>query len=73
MRSEKQIKAWKRNFTLFVLSGISNRLINLMRLMYKHGYFPNEIVSDNFYDLLKIHRKLEDIRKNLRETKTDQW
>ena len=73
MRSEKQIKAWKRNFTLFVLSGISNRLINLMRLMYKRGYFPNETVSDNFYDLLKIHRKLEDIRKSLRETKTDQW
>ena len=25
MRSEKQIKAWKRNFTLFVLSGIRIR------------------------------------------------
>ena len=73
MRSEKQIKAWKRNFTLFVLSGISNRLINLMHLMYKHGYFPNEIVSDNFYDLLSIHYKLEVIRKNLGKTKTDQW
>ena len=73
MRSEKQIKAWKRNFTLFVLSGISNRLINLISLMYKHGYLPNEIVSDNFYDLLSIHYKLEVIRKNLGKTKTDQW
>ena len=73
MRSEKQIKAWKRNFTLFVLSGISNRLINLIRLMYKRGHFPNKIVSDNFYNLLKIHCELEDIRKSLRETKTNQW
>ena len=73
MRSEKQIKAWKRNFTLFVLSGISNRLANLMRLMYKRDYFRNETVSNNFYDLLSIHYKLEVIRKNLRETKTDQW
>ena len=73
MRSEKQIKAWKRNFTLFVLSGISNRLANLMRLMYKRDYFRNETVSNNFYDLLNIHYKLEDIRKNLGKTKTDQW
>ena len=73
MRSEKQIKAWKRNFTLFVLSGISNRLANLIRLMYKRDYFRNETVSNNFYDLLKIHRKLEIIRKNLGKTKTDQW
>ena len=73
MRSEKQIKAWKRNFTLFVLSGISNRLINLMRLMYKHDHFRNETVSNNFYNLLIIHYKLEVIRKNLGKTKTDQW
>ena len=73
MRSEKQIKAWKRNFTLFVLSGISNRLANLMRLMYKRDYFRNETVSNNFYDLLSIHYKLEVIRKNLGKTKTDQW
>ena len=73
MRSEKQIKAWKRNFTLFVLSGISNRLANLIRLMYKRDYFRNETVSNNFYDLLSIHYKLEVIRKNLGKTKTDQW
>ena len=73
MRSEKQIKAWKRNFTLFVLSGISNRLANLMRLMYKRDHFRNETVSNNFYELLNIHYKLEVIRKNLGKTKTDQW
>ena len=73
MRSEKQIKAWKRNFTLFVLSGISNNLISLMCLMHKHEYFPDETVSNNFYNLLKIHRKLEDVRKSLGKTKTDQW
>ena len=73
MRSEKQIKAWKRNFTLFVLSGISNRLANLMRLMYKRDYFQNETVSNNFYDLINIYYKLEVIRISLGKTKTDQW
>lgn len=67
MRTEKQIKAWRRNFALFILSGICSNLLTLMRTIR----YENVPVAPS--DICAIYIRLLFILDKLRKTKVDQW